>query len=110
MVKTLKNLLLQNQSTDDLETWYVALCMSVLPRLFKLSTWVDLDPFYAKVKFGDIGFCMGKSENYLFFRNYYSLRSQSCLKHSANEFMKLVECQRSRSFFDLGQRSLRFQS
>ena len=27
MVKTLKNLLLQNQLTDDLETWYVALCM-----------------------------------------------------------------------------------
>ena len=83
MVKTLKNLLLQNQSTDDLETWYVALCMWVLPRLFKLSPWVDLDPFYAKVIFGHIGFCMGKSENHLFFRNYCSLRSQSCLKHSA---------------------------
>ena len=25
---------------------------------------VDLDPFYAKVKFGHIDFCMGKSENY----------------------------------------------
>ena len=25
--KNLKNLLLQNQLTDDLETWYVALCM-----------------------------------------------------------------------------------
>ena len=83
MVKTLKNLLLQNQWTDDLETWYVALCMWVLPRLFKLSPWVDLDPFYAKVKFGHIGFCMGKSENYLIFRNYCSLGSQSCLKHSA---------------------------
>ena len=83
MVKTLKNLLLQNQLTDDLETWYVALCMWVLPRLFKLFPWVDLDPFYAMVKFGHIGFCMGKSENYLFFRNYCSLRSQSCLKHSA---------------------------
>ena len=29
-------------------------------------TWVDLDPFYAKVKFGDICFCMGESENYFF--------------------------------------------
>ena len=27
-----------------------------------------------------------------------------------NEFMKLSEYQKSRSFFDLGQRSLRFQS
>ena len=49
-----------------LETWYVALCMCILPRLFKLSPWVDLDPFYAKDKFGHIGFCMGKSENYFF--------------------------------------------
>ena len=83
MVKTLKNLLFQKQLTNDLETWYVALCMWILPGLFKLSPWVDLDPFYAKVKFGHIGFCMGKSENYLFFRNYCSLRSQSCLKLSA---------------------------
>ena len=67
MVKTLKNLLLQNQYTDDLKTLYVALSMQVLPRLFKLLPWVDLDTFYAKVKFGDIGFCMGKSENYLSF-------------------------------------------
>ena len=56
--------------------------MGVLPKLFKLWPWVDLDPFYAKVKFGHIGFCMGKSENYLFFENYCSLGSQSCLKHS----------------------------
>ena len=45
------------------------------------GNWVDLDPFYAKVKFGHIGFCMGKTENYLFFGNYCSLRSKSCLKH-----------------------------
>ena len=41
--------------------------MQVLSKLFKLLPWVDLDAFYTKVKFGDIGFCMGKSENYLFF-------------------------------------------
>ena len=34
----LKNLLLQNQQTDDLENWYVALCKQVLPRLFKIMT------------------------------------------------------------------------
>ena len=67
MVKTLKNLLLQKQLTDDLETWYVALSMQVLPRLFKLWPWVELDPFYTKVKFGYIGFCMGESENYFLF-------------------------------------------
>ena len=45
MEKTLKNLLLQNQLTDDLETWYVALSMQVLPRLFKVWPCVDLDLF-----------------------------------------------------------------
>ena len=78
-----KNLLLQNQLTDDLEIWYVALSVQVLPKMLKLWPWVDLDPFYAKVKFGHIGICMEKSENYLFYRNYCSLRSQSCLTHSA---------------------------
>ena len=38
-------------------------------------------PILRKVKFGHIGFCMGKSENNLFFGNYCSLGSQSCLKH-----------------------------
>ena len=31
--------------------------------------------YYAIVKFGYIGFCMGENENYLFFGNYCSLRS-----------------------------------
>ena len=62
--KTLKNLLLQNQLTDDLETWYVALSKQILPRLFKLCPWVDLDSFYTEVKFGHIGFCMEKRGNY----------------------------------------------
>ena len=35
----------------------------------------DLDPFYAKVKFDYIGFCMGENEIYIFFGNYCSLRS-----------------------------------
>ena len=83
MQKTLKNLLLQKQLTDDLETQYEALSMQVLPIFFKLCPWVDLDLFDVKVKFGYIGFCMGESENYLYFGNYCSLRSQSCLKHSA---------------------------
>ena len=82
MVKSLKNLLLQNQLTDDFETEYIAFSMRVLARLLKLWPWVNLDPFYATVKFDHIGFCMGKSENYLFFGNYCSLRSQHCLKHS----------------------------
>ena len=50
--------------------------MGVLPRLFKLWPWIDLDLFNIKVKFGYIGFCMGESVLF-FFGNYCSL------KHSA---------------------------
>ena len=109
MVKTLKNLLLQSQWTDDLETEYVALSMQVLPRLFKLWPWVNTDPFYPKVKFGHIGFCMGKSENYYFLITIAALHLKVAWSIQLNEFMKLNEYQRSRSFFDFGQRSLRFQ-
>ena len=53
--------------------------MGVLPNLFKLWPWVDLNPFYSKVKFGHIGFCMGKSENYLFLAHLsHRLRVSYC--------------------------------
>ena len=66
---------IKGQGHSDLETLYVALSMQVhvLPRLFKLLPWVDLDTFYAKVKFGDIGFCMEKSENYFFLKTVAAL-------------------------------------
>ena len=84
--------------------------MKVLQRLFKLWPWVDLDPLYAKVKFGHIGFWMGKSEN-SFLETIAALHVGLKVAWSIklNEFMKLSEYQRSKSFFDLGQRSLRFQ-
>ena len=47
--------------------------MGVLPKLYKLWPWVDLDPFYAKVKFGHIGFCLGKTENYFFLETIAAL-------------------------------------
>ena len=84
--------------------------MQILPRLFKFLPWVDLDTFYPKVKFGHIGFCMGKSENYLFLETVAVLGLKVARIIQLNELMKLSEYQRSRSFFDLGQRSLRFQS
>ena len=52
--------LLQNQLTDDLETWGVASSIQVLQKYLNY----DLDPFYANVKFGHYCFRMGKSENY----------------------------------------------
>ena len=101
MVKTLQNLLLQ----------YIALSMQVLPILFKLLPWVDLDTFYAKVKFGDIGFCMGKNRKlFIFLETVAALGLKVAWSIQLNELMKLSEYQRPRSSFDLGQRSLRFQS
>ena len=47
---------------DDLETWYAVSDARVLPSLFKWWPWVDHDPFYRKVKFGPLCFCMGKIE------------------------------------------------
>ena len=53
--------------------------MYIVPRQYYLQnftssvSWVDLDLIYAKIKFGYIGFCIGKSENSRFFRKYSSL-------------------------------------
>ena len=70
--KPFKNLLLQNRRADFHETWYVASGTPAHHSLFKWWPWSDLDLFYGKVKFGNIGFSMGKSENSGFFRNYCS--------------------------------------
>ena len=52
---------------------------------------------------------MGKSENY-FLETIAALGLKVASIIQLNEFMKLSEYQRSRSFFDLDQKSLRFQS
>ena len=57
--------------------------------LFKWWPWVDLDLFYGKVKFGNLGFSMGKSENCWFFR----IIAACNLK--LHEIMKICEYWRS---------------
>ena len=57
--------------------------MGVLPELFKLWPWADLDLFYAKVKFGHIGFCMGKTEIIYFLETIAALGLKIFLKHLA---------------------------
>ena len=84
--------------------------MGVLLKLFKLWPWVDLDPFYAKVEFGHIGFVWEKVKIIYFLETIAALGLKVALSNWLNELMKLSEYQRSGSFFDLGQRSLRFQS
>ena len=47
-------------------------------KFVQMMTWVDLDLFYSKVKFGNLGFSIGKSENSgFFFRNNCSLWPES---------------------------------
>ena len=41
--------------------------MRVLLKLLKLWPWVDLDPFYAKFKFGLLGICMRKKVKIIYF-------------------------------------------
>ena len=67
--KTFKNLLLQNRKSYDSETWHAASGTQALQSIYKWLQWVDLDLFYGKVKFGNLGFSIGKSENSGFFRN-----------------------------------------
>ena len=59
MVKTFKNLLFQNRRADFHETWYVASGTPAHHSLFKWWPWSDLNLFYGKVKFGNLGFSMG---------------------------------------------------
>ena len=66
-----------NQKSDDHETWFATWSTGVLPSLFKWWPWVHLDLFYSKVKFDPLSFCMGKSWNNGFLRNYCSLWYQS---------------------------------
>ena len=56
-------------TVDFHETWYVASGTPAHHSLFKWWPWSDLDLFYGKVKFGFLGFSIGKSENNGFFRN-----------------------------------------
>ena len=51
-----------------------------------------------------------KSENYYFLETIAALGLKVAWSIQLNELMKLSECQRSMTFFDLDQRSLIFQS
>ena len=56
-----------------------------------MMTWSDLNLFYGKVKFGDLGFSMGKSENSGFFRKYCTSDLKVGRCRQLNEVMKVCE-------------------
>ena len=102
--KTFKNLLLWNRLADFHETWYVASGTPAHHILFKWWPWVDLDLFNGKVKFGNLGFSIGKSENCWFFRTF------AACDLKPTEKMNICEYWRSRSFLDLGPGSFTYKT
>ena len=62
MVKTLQKSSSLKNRANCFETWDVALVTWAHHNLFKWWPWIDLHLFYAKIKFGHLCFCMGKSK------------------------------------------------
>ena len=58
MVKTFKNLLLQNRECLGAESWHKSSGTRGLPKLLKELSYVDIWPFYGKVKFASLCICM----------------------------------------------------
>ena len=101
--KKLKNLLLWNQKADDLESWYVALGARVLPSLFKWWCWGWHWPILRQGQIWSPMLLYGKKlKEWIFqkLKQSYDIRVGRC--SHLNEYMKLNEYQRSRSFTDLG--------
>ena len=98
MVKTLKNLLLRNQKADDLESWYAALGIHILPILLNDFPGLILTYFMARsnlVPYAIVwekGKTMALSEPTV----VYYIKVDRCSQLSINEYMKLYEYQRSR--------------
>ena len=93
MVKTFKNLLFQNRKFYDLEIWHAASETQALQSLYKWLLWVDLDLFYGKVKFGNLGFSIGKSENSGFSENIAACDLKVGRCRQLVEFMKVPVCE-----------------
>ena len=73
-----------------------------------MMTWVKLDLFYGKVKFGPLCFYMGKGKTMDFSKTIVvnDIKVGKCSQ--LNEYINLYDYQRSRSFIDLRRVSLRF--
>ena len=69
MVKTFKDLLLQNRECLGAEPMQESSGTGGLPKLLKELSYVDVWPFYSKVKFASLCICMGKTFKNLLFQN-----------------------------------------
>ena len=69
-----------------------------------MMTLGDLDLSNARVKFCNLGFSIGKSENSGFFRNY------AACDLKVDRWRQINEYRRSMSFLDLGPRSFTYEN
>ena len=77
MVKTFKNLFLQNRECLGAEPLQESSGMGGLPKLLKELSYVDVWPFYGKVKFASLCICMGKTYKNLLLQNRACLMAES---------------------------------
>ena len=85
ILKTFKNLLLQNQKSYDLETQHLASGTQALQSLYKWGPWVDLDLFYGKVKLGHCTFEWGKLLQSHLMGGETCSKGLTCLNNTVNE-------------------------
>ena len=77
MVKTFKNLLLQNRECLGAEPLHESSGTGGLPKLLKELSYVDVWPFYGKVKFASLCICMGNTFKNLLLQNRACLMAES---------------------------------
>ena len=77
MVKTFKNLLLQNRVCLGAEPLQESSGTGGLPKLLKKLSYFDVLPFYGKVKFASLCICMGKTFKNLLLQNRVCLMAES---------------------------------
>ena len=92
MVKTFKNLLLQNREYLGAEPLQESSGTGGLPKLLKELSYVDVWPFYGKVKFASLCICMGKTFKNLLLQNRACLMAESLhISLGTEELPKLLK-------------------
>ena len=79
MVKTFKNLLLQNQECFGVEPLQESSGTGGLPKLLKELSYVDVWPFYSKVKFASLCILWEKPSKIFFSKTKHALWLNLCI-------------------------------
>ena len=90
MVKTFKNLLLQNRECLGAEPLQESSGTGGLPKLLKELSYVDVWRFYGKVKFASLCICMGKTFKNLLLQNWACFMAESLHISSGTEGLPTI--------------------